>query len=63
MRYQDLVKKSEDIYTYLSYEKNITNLGILDSLRIVHGFNSENYPQLPTDNITIFLIYSVLLYE
>jgi len=63
MRYQDLAKKAEDIYTYASYKKNITNLGILNSLNIIHGFNSDNYPQLPSDNFTIFLIYSVLYYE
>tara|TARA_B100001250_G_scaffold356375_1_gene331398 strand:+ start:2681 stop:2872 length:192 start_codon:yes stop_codon:yes gene_type:complete len=63
MRIQDLVEKAETTYENLSYAKNLTNIAILEKHKIEHGFFCDNYPQLPSDAFTIFLLFTKFYHE
>ena len=48
---------------YLAKEHKITNIAILEKHKIEHGFFCDNYPQLPSDAFTIFLLFTKFYHE
>ena len=63
MRTQDIVEKAQNLYNQLSYIDNIPNHVILDKYKIIHGFGSDGYSQLPSDSFTIFLLFSKFYHD
>lgn len=63
MRLQDIVEKAENYYEKLSYIDGLSNIAILNKCKIEHGFWTDNYPQLPSDAFTIFLLFTKFFHE
>ena len=55
-----LIDQAHDVFREHKEKDLWTNLEIIEHLDILHSFNSSEYPILPTDYETIFLIYSHL---
>jgi len=47
----------------LSYIDGLSNIAILNKCKIEHGFWTDNYPQLPSDAFTIFLLFTKFFHE
>jgi len=55
-----LIDQAHDVFKEYKENSLWTNLEIIENFNILHSFNSSEYPVLPTDYETIFLIYSHL---
>jgi len=55
-----LIDQAHDVFKEYKENSLWTNLEIIEHFDILHAFNSSEYPILPTDYETIFLIYSHL---
>jgi hypothetical protein len=55
-----LIDQAHNVFFECKEKDLWTNLEIIDNFNILHSFNSSEYPILPTDYETIFLIYSHL---
>lgn len=55
-----LIDQAHDVFREHKEKDLWTNLEIIENFNILHSFNSSEYPVLPTDYETIFLIYSHL---
>lgn len=54
-----LLLRSESLRIFNDLKKDeMTNLEILNDYKIIHAFNSKEYPFLPNDNETKFLLFS-----
>lgn len=55
-----LIDQAYDIFKTCKEDKLWTNLQILNNFKILHAFNTPNFPELPTDYQTTYLIFEFL---
>ena len=56
-RYQ-IIDQAHNVFSILKADSLWTNLEIIEHFNIVHSYNSKEYPFLPSDYETQFLIFS-----